>query len=105
LKVKKFSDAEYVVERIVSKSMRYIDNGEEYEAEMLSNIIILHKGNEVGVGSGWSMAERKHYFANPDELIGKTVTVTYFEESQNQNGNWSLRFPTLKIVHGDERMC
>ena len=105
LKVKKFSDAEYVVERIVSKSMRYIDNGEEYEAEMLSNIIILHKGNEVGVGSGWSMAERKYYFANPDELIGKTVTVTYFEESQNQNGNWSLRFPTLKIVHGDERMC
>ena len=36
-------------------------------------------------------------------IVGKTITVQYFEETKNQEGGISLRFPTVKIVHGEKR--
>ena len=38
-----------------------------------------------------------------NKILGKIVTIKYFEESQNKAGQYSLRFPVLKIIHGDER--
>jgi hypothetical protein len=36
--------------------------------------------------------------------MDKIITVQYFEESvDSKTGQLSLRFPTLKIVHGSER--
>jgi hypothetical protein len=36
--------------------------------------------------------------------MGKIITVQYFEESiDSKTSQLSLRFPTLKIVHGDKR--
>jgi DNA ligase-1 len=105
LKVKKFYDDEYVIKSVTMGPFRYIDSdtGLEVEKELLSRVSIEHKGHDVGVGSGFSLAQRKHYHANPNELIGKTVTVTYFEESQDENGNPSLRFPTIKHIYEDGR--
>lgn len=104
LKVKKFHDAEYRVIDMEVGTIRVVENGKEIEEEMLSNIIVEHKGNRVGVGSGFSIAQRRDYYKNRTKILGKIVTVTYFEESQNQNGKWSLRFPVIKHVHGNKRL-
>jgi DNA ligase-1 len=82
---------------------RVIVNGKEVEEEMLSNIVIEHRGNRVQVGSGFSQEERRLYYRNPEMILGKIVTVQYFEETQNQTGTYSLRFPVIKVVHGAER--
>ena len=103
LKVKSFHDAEYVVKAIQSGEIRHIVNGSEVESDMLSNIIIEHKGNDVGVGSGFSIDQRIEFHADPSKILGKVVTIQYFEESKNKLGEYSLRFPTIKIIHGNER--
>jgi len=103
LKVKSFSDAEYIVLDIETALQRVIVNGLETEEEMLKNIVIEHKGNRVDVGSGFSQEQRRHYFKNPNEIIGKQVTVQYFEESQNKKGEYSLRFPVIKTVYETPR--
>ena len=103
LKVKKFFDEEYVVKSIETSTHRIIVNGLEVEEEMLSNVIIEHKGCDVGVGSGFDQEERRKYFANPELIIGKTITVQYFEETLNQDGCHSLRFPVVKHVYENGR--
>ena len=103
LKVKTFFDDEYTVTDIETGPFRYIKEGKEVEEEMLSSVSILHKNNKVSVGSGFSIDQRKYYYQNPEMILGKEITVQYFEESQNQLGEYSLRFPVLKIVHGDKR--
>ena len=103
LKVKKFFDEEYVVKSIENAVHRVIIDGLEVEEEMLSNVVIEHKGCDVGVGSGFDQAERRMYFKNPELIIGKTITVQYFEETLNQNGCHSLRFPVVKHVYENGR--
>ena len=105
LKCKKFFDAEYVVESCDFKDHRVIRDGKEVVMPMLAQVYISHKGNEVAVGSGFSQEERIKYEANPRDLIGKTITVQYFEETNNQNGGLSLRFPTVKHIYKDGRSC
>jgi len=103
LKVKKFFDEEYVVKSIETSTHRIIVDGLEVEEEMLSNVVIEHKGCDVGVGSGFDQGERRKYFNNPELIIGKTITVQYFEETLNQNGCHSLRFPVVKHVYENGR--
>jgi len=103
LKVKKFFDEEYIVKSIESAVHRVIVDGLEVEEEMLSNVVIEHKGCDVGVGSGFDQAERRMYFKNPERIIGKTITVQYFEETLNQDGCHSLRFPVIKHVYENGR--
>ena len=104
LKVKKFFDDEYKVIDIETGPFRYVKNNAEHEEDMLSAVYIEHKGYSVKVGSGWTIEERQHYYKNPQKLIGSVITVQYFEETKNQNGGVSLRFPTVKIIHGKERL-
>jgi DNA ligase 1 len=103
LKVKTFHDDEYVVTGVESNLIRHIVEGVDVEEEMLSRIMIEHKGNEVGVGSGFSMEQRRLFHENPNLILGKTVTIQYFEESQNQDGEYSLRFPVLKHIFENGR--
>lgn len=105
LKVKQFHDAEYKVIDLDSGLMRWTENGAQVEKICVRNLVIEHKGNRVGVGSGFSKEQREYYHANPNELIGKTVTIQYFEESQNQSGGYSLRFPVLKHIYDNGRDC
>ncbi|WFD33339.1 hypothetical protein MCUN1_000152 [Malassezia cuniculi] len=85
-KIKEWQDAEYVVQDIECRTMSLMVDGVIVEEHALSNIIISHKGNRVSVGSGFTSAQRLHYAAHPDQLIGRMVTVTYFEESTSQLG-------------------
>jgi len=103
MKVKTFQDAEYVVIGTENSVSRVIENGEEVEELMLKCVTINHKGSVVEVGSGWSLAQRRHYFLHPEEIIGKEITVQYFEETTNQNGGHSLRFPVFKAVYEGKR--
>lgn len=99
LKVKSFHDAEYVVIGVETSFNRVIVEGKEVEEEMLKNVIIEHKGCKVQVGSGFTQDQRRHYYKNPEEIIGKTITVQYFEETKNQDGGYSLRFPVIKGIY------
>jgi len=103
LKCKKFFDAEYVVESLDFDNHRIIRDGKEVVVPMLAQAYITHKGYEVAVGSGWNQEQRIKYEANPELLIGKTITVQYFEETKNQEGGISLRFPTVKHVYENGR--
>jgi len=103
LKCKKFFDAEYKVLDIEFDSHRVIREGKEIVIPMLANVWIEHKGYKVAVGSGWNQEQRIRYQANPEQLLGKTITVQYFEETKNQEGGISLRFPTVKHVYENGR--
>lgn len=99
LKVKKMHDSEYVVIDVENSIHRVIVDGKEVSEMMLKNVIIEHKGTRVQVGSGFSHNQRRFYYENPNAIIGKQVTVQYFEETTNKNGAHSLRFPVIKNVY------
>ena len=105
LKVKKFHDAEYKVVGATNGDIRIVEEGKQKIIICLSNIVIVHKGNKVGVGSGFSIDQRKEFYKDHSKILGKTVTIQYFEESQNKDGEWSLRFPVLKHIYEGERDC
>ena len=75
----------------------------EVTENMMRKAIILYKGNPVGVGSGWSIDQRRYYRDHPDELIGSEITVQYFEVTTDKTGKESLRFPTVKAVWKGKR--
>ena len=103
LKIKTFHDDEYKVEELNFGPFRHIKEGKEIEEDMLTNVTIKHKGNTVSVGSGFTIDQRKSFYKTPTKILGKFITVQYFEESQNQNGDFSLRFPVIKAIHGEKR--
>lgn len=60
----------------------------------LGAIIVDYKGFEVKVGSGFTDQDRDYFWANQKELLGRVITVQYFEETTNKKDNsLSLRFP------------
>lgn len=103
LKVKKMLDAEYSVTGLENGIHRVIENGREIEEEMLKAVYVEHKGNRVRVGSGFTLEQRRHFYKNPDQILGKTITVQYFEETTDQHGQHSLRFPVIKAIYEKER--
>jgi len=103
LKVKKFHDAEYTVVGVDHGLMSVVRDGKEAQETMLAQVYIEHKGYEVKVGSGFSQEQRIKYMTEP--IIGKTITVQYFEETKNDKGGISLRFPTVKHIYETERDC
>jgi DNA ligase-1 len=103
LKVKKFFDAEYTVIDLENAVNRVIVEGKEVDELMLKNVVVEHKGNRVQVGSGFSHEQKRYFFENPNEILGKTITVQYFEETTDQTGKHSLRFPVMKGIYEGER--
>lgn len=103
LKVKKFLDAEFIVKNVEMGPIRIIKNGLEVTETMLSAIKIKYKGNIVSVGSGFSIEQRQDFYRNPNKILGKTVTIQYFEETINEQGLYSLRFPVLKAIYKNGR--
>lgn len=105
LKIKGMQDAEYEVVGVETGKATYNEGGHK-EFDVASALYIKHKDNIVKVGSGLSKEQRLRWFSNPEEIIGKTITVQYFEETQDsKTGMYSLRFPVLKYVYEDGRDC
>ena len=101
LKVKTFHDAEYEVIDADFGPMAVVRNGKEKQETMLSQVWIEHKGYKVKVGSGFNQEQRIKYMN--ESIIGKTITVQYFEETKNDKGGISLRFPTVKHIYEQKR--
>ncbi len=103
LKFKSFFDDEYEVVDVENGPFRYVKDGAECEETMLSCVMIKHKDNIVRVGSGFAIDQRQEFYKNPEKILGQQITVQYFEETKNQDGGISLRFPTFKFLHGSAR--
>ncbi len=105
LKVKKFFDAEYEVVAVDFDDHEVVRDGKSETIKMLSQVWIEHKGHLVKVGSGFTQNERMWYTSNylNESIVGKIITVQYFEETNNDKGGISLRFPTVKHIHGSKR--
>ena len=103
LKVKKFHDAEYTVVDCDVSPMSVVRDGKEAQETMLAQVYIEHKGHLVKVGSGFSQEQRIKYLT--EDIVGKTITVQYFEETKNDKGGISLRFPTVKHIYEGKRDC
>lgn len=104
LKIKPFQREEYVVTGIIEGDITYNTTSGSEIIHGVSALTIEHKGNVVKVGSGLTKAQRLEWVANPDLIIGKTIAVQYFEETQDKKtGAYSLRFPTLIYVYEDGR--
>jgi len=101
VKVKKFFDAEYIVLDYDIDKHEVVRDGKSETIEMLSQVWIEHKGHKVKVGSGWSQEQRLQYMDG--SIVGKLITVQYFEETYNDKGGVSLRFPTVKHVYEGKR--
>ena len=80
-----------------------IEEGDGKFKDMIGALIVDYKGNKLGVGSGLSDDFRKYYYKNKNELIGKIVEISYFEETKNDKGNFSLRFPCLLCIRTDKK--
>lgn len=68
----------------------------------LGAITVDYKDYEVGVGSGFSDKQREQLWENPNDIIGRIVEIQYFEESKNEDGGISLRFPVFKRIRDDK---
>lgn len=105
LKIKDMQDSEYIIKDVITGKMTFNENGNK-EFDVVTALVIEHKGNIVNVGSGLSKEQRLRWFKYPDEIIGKQVTIQYFEETQDsKTKEFSLRFPVLKYVYEENRNC
>lgn len=68
----------------------------------LGTLIVDYKGYPLGVGSGFSEADRDFIWSNQDKFLGKIVEIQYFRESKNDNGGLSVSFPVYQGVREDK---
>lgn len=95
LKIKEFFDADVLVKDIFEGTGKFKGT--------LGGIIVDYKGYEIKVGTGFTEVDRDLYWNNPDEIIGKIVDISYFEETHNQNNHdISLRFASFNCLRLDK---
>lgn len=70
------------------------EEGEGRNKGTLGSFIVEYKNNTVKVGSGYSDSERKNFWENREDYIGRIIEVKYKEISKDKNtGKESLQFP------------
>lgn len=98
LKVKEFFDADVVVKDVFEGTGRL--------EHTLGGVIVDYKGYDVRVGTGFSQTDRDYYWEHQEELIGKVIQISYFEETHNQkDNNISLRFPVFTCTRADKTVA
>lgn len=66
-------------------------------------LVDLRGENIVGVGSGWTIEDRKEIWENKSKYMGKVLEVQFFEETTDSKTKLpSLRFPVAKIWRDDK---
>ena len=92
LKVKKFNEGDVLVTDVLEGEGRLegtlgkVEVQFKYKGDIYTN----------NIGSGFSDEEREYYWEHKEELIGKVVTIKYFEITKNEQGGFGFRFPTWK---------
>jgi len=89
LKVKKFNSCDLQVIGF--------QEGTNSNQGTLGALLVRYKdGNVVKVGSGYSKELRNEIWNNQKDWLGAIIEVQYFEETENDNGGKSVRFPVFK---------
>ena len=96
LKVKKMLDIDLEV-------VGYEEGSGNFSGMLGAFLVRYKEGNIVKVGSGFSKELRQEIWKNPDAYIGKIISVQYFEETVNQQGGISLRFPVYLDFRTDKQ--
>lgn len=65
---------------------------------VLGNLICDYKGCQLGVGSGFDDKQREQIWNNQEEYLNRIAEIQYFEETYNDKGGLSLRFPVFKCI-------
>lgn len=66
-------------------------------------LVVNYKGSPLKVGSGLSKEQREQFWNNKELILGKIITIKYFEETTNKKDNKkSLRFPIFLEVRNDK---
>lgn len=95
LKVKKFYTMDLRVTGLVE--------GEGRLQRTLGSILVDYKGNQVGVGTGFTDAQRDDIWNNPEMALGALAEVKYKEISYDKNtGKQSLQFPVFIGLRSDK---
>ena len=94
LKIKLFKDCDLIITGF--------EEGTNKLQGTLGALILDYKGNELRCGSGFTDEQRKEIWENRDQYLGKIAEIKYFEETKNQNGGTSLRFPIFKDIRTDK---
>lgn len=81
--------------------LKCINIQEHIRGNKVGSLICEYKGNQVQV-SGLKDELRQKFWDDPKEVIGKIIEVKYFEESENENGKKSLRFPSFIRIRDDK---
>jgi DNA ligase-1 len=79
-----------------------IRQGDGKYANTLGKIVCLYKGYPLKIGSGLTDEQRDYFWKHPEEIVSHIVEIQYFEESKNEQGGLSLRFPVFKQVRYDK---
>lgn len=74
------------------------ESGDGKYSNTLGKIICDYKGYELGVGSGFTDTMRDEIYNNQDKYLNRIAEINYFEETHNEDGGLSLRFPIFKCV-------
>ena len=77
-----------------------IEGTGKYE-NSLGALVVQYKNSFVGVGSGFTDAQRAAIWSNPKRYIGRKIEVETFGESTNTNGTVSLNCPIFKRFVGE----
>lgn len=87
LKVKKMND--------IDLPILDFEEGTNKHKGKLGAIVTEYKGFPLKVGSGFTDELREKIWNNKEDYRGLTMSVQYFEETTNQEGGISLRFPVF----------
>ena len=74
----------------------------KFKGGLKSIQVQLDDDNIVDVSSGLDDETRIDIWNNQSEYLGKMVEVQYFEETENEKGGKSLRFPVFKTMRYDK---
>lgn len=95
-KIKSFKDIELPIVDIIEGTGKYEGT--------LGSIVVSYRNNLVYVGSGFTDEQRDRIWNNWDDYKDMYLKIKYFEESANDKGEYSLRFPTFVAFRNIETM-
>lgn len=94
LKVKSFKHADILCTDVIEGDGKYKGT--------LGLIKCDYKGNELGVGSGFTDEQRNYFWNNKEDIVGKIVQIKYKTETKNKQGGLSVQFPIFQTIRIDK---
>ncbi len=84
------------------EDLKIIGFNEHKNKNMLGSLIVEYKNNSVKVGTGFSKQQRVEIWNNREKYLNKICEVEFLDESENKNGEKSLRHPVFVRFRSDK---